>query len=81
MKYMALLILIITLSSCIEPKPEFYKDGKAYYTSKRCVKSHTETRNDYHYGYYLGKFRYHYGPHTVTVCDSSTIDTIQIKDN
>lgn len=70
---------LIFLSCIPERKPEFYKDGKGYYTRVRCVKSHNEIKYGYHYGYHMGKFQNHYGSYNVTVCDSSVTDTIEIK--
>ena len=62
-------------------EPEFYKNGKGYYTQTRCVKYTTEKRWEYHYGYSFmrGKFCWHYGPHNKTICTESIIDTIEIK--
>mgnify|MGYP001274283390 CR=1 FL=1 len=77
------MILIIGLFGigCDDPKPEFSKNGKGYYTKNRCVKSHNETVWDYHWGYswMRGKYCWHYGPHSKTICDQSIIDTIQLK--
>ena len=65
-----------------QPEPEFTIDGIDYYTRKKCLRSVSETTYEYHYGYsYLaGKYQYHYGPITQTVCIEYKIDTIQIKD-
>lgn len=77
-----LIFIILILTSCnLKIKPEFYIDGKPYYTSSRCVESKTTSNWEYHYGYNMmrGKFEFHYGPNTKTECLKSVIDTIEIK--
>ncbi len=77
-----LLGLIILLSACDPIKPDYVdSNGNEYMFSHPCVKSHTETNYGYHYGYNMldGKWNYHYGMETETMCDSVGIDTIQIN--
>lgn len=81
---MKTLILIAFISlflfSCTR-KPEFFIDGKPYYTKKTCIKSVKVKKNGYHYDYNLitGKYDYHFGDYTETKCVSFKIDTIEIK--
>lgn len=79
MKYLLLILTLFTFGCKMEP--EFYIDGKPYYDVERCVKSHTESAYGYHYGYntFRGKYEYHMGHYTKTICDESKIDTIEIK--
>ena len=78
LKFSMLFILLI-LFGCT-PEPEFYINGIPYYTRSRCIESTHETVWEYHYGFsFMGKYEYHYGPHTVTKCIQSTIDTIEIR--
>lgn len=73
-------IIPFILFSC-KPKPQFYINGKPYYTVTSCVKSHAESKYTYHYGYNIlnGKFEWHLGPETVVICDKTRTDTIEIK--
>ncbi len=77
------LVLVLSLLFLIgcKPDPEFYINGKPYYTCSRCVKSHTIRECGYHYGYnpFRGKFEYHFGNYSKTICDESKVDTIEIK--
>lgn len=75
-----LLSLLLSFISC-KPEPEFYINGKPYYTSSRCTKIITENKFGPHYGYNAlsGKFEIHTGSYTETTCIESTIDTIEIK--
>jgi hypothetical protein len=59
--------------------PDFIKDGKEYYVTKNCSVSHTECKLTYHYGYSMGKWKWHYGPEYSHICDKYTIDTVSIK--
>lgn len=60
-------------------EPEFYIDGKPYYTKQRCVKDTTITEWEFHYGYsYRMKFEGHYGSNTKTECLQYVTDTIEI---
>ena len=76
-----LLIGLLFIFGCCKPKPEFYINGKGYYTKTYCLKSHTEYVFDYHYGYNImnGKFQFYLGPHNKTICDEYKNDTILIK--
>ncbi len=81
MKKSLCLLIVILLASC-KPKPEFYIKGKPFYTSTRCVESHSEMKYDYHYGYSFskGKYCYHLGMRNETICDKEVTDTIEIKE-
>lgn len=72
------LLCLLLLLGC-KPEPEFYIDGKPYYTENICVDNHRETEWKYHMGYYMGKYQNHYGPVTTTICDKYVIDTLEIK--
>lgn len=73
-----LIILLFLLITC-KSEPEFYIDGKPYYTQKICVKDTTYQKFELHYGYYFGKYQLHTGYHTVTECLEYKTDTIEIK--
>lgn len=79
-RFLFAIILILFFNSC-EIKPEFYKNGKGYYTRERCLQYKTETVFEYHYGYSImrGKFCWHWGNNTKTKCILSVIDTIEVK--
>lgn len=80
MKKALCLLIVILLASC-KPKPEFYIKGKPFYTSTRCVESHSETTSGYLYGMgYNGKMGYYFGLKTETICDKEVTDTIEIKE-
>ena len=73
---------IILLSACGPIQPDYVDDnGKEYMFSHHCVKSHNESKYEYHYGYNMmaGKFNWHYGLNTETICDSTIADTIEIN--
>jgi len=77
-KYFCLILLLI---GC-EPVYEKTSDGREFYTSEDCIKSHQEKETGYHWGYAFlkGKFCYHwpyqcFNSCTKTICDSSKIDT------
>ncbi len=77
-----LLGLVILLSACDPIKHDYVdKNGKEYLFTHPCVKSHNESKWEYHYGYNMrnGGFDYHYGLNTETICDSVGIDTIEIN--
>ena len=81
-KIIVVAMVLMMLISCDPIKPDYVdKNGKEYLFSHPCVKSHTESRYEYHYGYNMmaGKFNYHYGLNTETICDSVGIDTIEIN--
>jgi hypothetical protein len=75
-----IIILLILFIGC-SPEPEFYINGKPYYTRQRCIESKTETKWEYHYAFDClnGEYKYMYGPKTYTCCIKSTVDTIEIK--
>lgn len=58
-------MIILAWTSC-KPKPEFYINGKPYYTRSVCVESHLELK-------FMGE------PTFETECDKYKIDTIEIK--
>lgn len=72
------ILCLLLLLGC-KPEPEFYIDGKPYYTEKFCVRSHRKTEWEYHYGYYMGKYQNHYGPVTTTICDEYVTKAFEIK--
>lgn len=82
MKSKIYLVLLVLLASC-KPKPEFFIDGKPYYTRTKCVKWEEEYQYNYHLGfnYFTGKYEYHLGPHFESVCKENRTDTIEIKTN
>jgi hypothetical protein len=81
MKYLILLIAIVFTSCEFHPQPEGYINGKPYYTSTNCVKSHTQLKWEYYWGYSIlrGKYCWHWGNNEITICDESKTDTIFIK--
>ncbi len=77
-----ILILTLFLFGCNSPiKPDLVINGKEYVLDENCVKSHDETKFCYHYGYdaWKGKFGFHLGNQTKTICDSTKIDTIEVN--
>lgn len=80
MKKYIFILFTLSLISC-KHEAEFYIDGKPYYTSERCTKTESETKFGPHYGYNFmsGKYEYHLGSYTESVCVESVIDTIEIK--
>ena len=77
-----ILLGCLLLSACDPIQPDYVdKSGREYMFTTYCVKSHSETQSGYFYGYNMlqGKWNYHYGLHTETICDSSAIDTIEIN--
>lgn len=80
--YILILFLLVFLSSCGPSKPDYVdKDGKEYVIFDKCVKSHSETRFGYHYGYnfFSSKYEWHNGTYTETICDEFEYDTIEIN--
>ena len=80
--YILIILLLILFSGCGPQRPDYVDDsGKEYSISERCVKSHTESDYSYHYGYngFSGKFEWHWGWDTKTICDSSILDTTEIN--
>lgn len=74
-----IIIAAFILCSC-ERKPDLIIDGQGYWINSRCVKSHTESRFGSHYGYNFmsGKYEWHTGRYSETICDSTVIDTVKI---
>ncbi len=62
------IIIILVIASIVgcKPKPEFYINGKPYYTRRVCVESHLELK-------FMGE------PTFETECDKYKTDTIEIK--
>lgn len=82
--FCALIIgLLILLVGCGPRKPDYVKDGKEYEIYSHCVKSHTESDYGYHYGYNFlnGKYEWHWGTETTTICDERRTDTVEINLN
>ncbi len=75
------LILLLFLISC-SPEPEFYIDGRPYYTRKYCIKDTSWIEYGYHYGYDLtkGMYHHHMGLHRETRCLEYITDTLLIKE-
>ena len=70
------------LTSCdLRVKPDFTKDGRDYIVRTTCVKSHTESKYGYHYGYSFmrGSFCWHWGYYDEDICDESRLDTIEVN--
>lgn len=77
-KYIILLAAII-LSSC-KREPDITINGQGYWLNHRCAKSHVEKKYGPHYGYdfMTGKYGWHTGSYTETVCDSTVVDTVKV---
>jgi len=77
-----LLALVILVSACGPTHPDYVDDnGKEYVFISQCVKSHSETKFGYHYGYNFmsSKYEWHNGTYTETICDEFKYDTIEIN--
>lgn len=83
MRTLILLTLLITIMGCGPRKPDFVNGGKEYLVYTYCAKSHTITDYGYHYGYNMlsGKYEWHWGTETETICDSTARDTVEINLN
>lgn len=70
----------MVLSGC-KVTPDFTKNGQDYIVTHHCIQSHDTIEYGYHYGYNMmeGKFNYHFGMHTETICDSMKLDTIEVN--
>lgn len=81
MKYLFILLLIVITGCDIAVKPDLVVNGKEYVYRTVCVKSHSETKWEYHYGYNFmdGKFNWHWGNNTTTICDEERIDTVEVN--
>ncbi len=78
-----LIILFIGLFGC-KHEPEFYINGKPYYTNTYCIKSHIIKKNGFHVGATGGipiddSQMLRIGEYEEIVCDKYRIDTIEIK--
>jgi len=76
MKTLILIITILLLTGCVK---KFTKDGIEYKVKTRCLKDTSYTTFEYHYGYWMGKWKYHYGPNTHYECLEYKTDTLQVK--
>lgn len=81
MKYLFILLFLVITGCDVPVKPDYVRDGKEYIFTNPCVKSHVESKYEYHYGYNMmeGKFNWHWGLNNTTICDSTTIDTVEIN--
>lgn len=83
MKNIVSILLTLMLISCGQSriKPDFIKDGHEYVVREKCVKSHKERKYGYHYGWSSWKLKYcwHFGYETKTICDSTSIDTLEVN--
>lgn len=75
-------IVLLALISCAnyEKSP----NGRKYYLSDKCIKSHTERATGYHYGFNLCKMKFemHFPiccSCTNTICDEHKTDTVWIR--
>lgn len=75
-----LVAVFFSITSC-KKEPEFFINGKGYYTQSRCVKDTSYTKFCYHYGYnfFRGKYEMHWGNDRKYECLESVIDTIAVK--
>lgn len=77
-----LLLLFLVFTSCGPQRPDYVDgDGREYSINSRCIKSHTESDYGYHYGYNFmsGKYEWHWGRETKTICDEWVLDTTEIN--
>jgi len=83
MKYLVLLLTLFLFGCNVPTKPDLVINGKEYVLRDKCVKSHEETKFCYHYGWngWRGKFEFHWGNQTKTICDSTSTDTIEVNIN
>lgn len=82
MKQILTIFVTIFLLSCGPWKPDYVDEtGREYSIGRRCVKSHIETKYEYHWGYnsWKGKYEWHWGNNSKNVCDSSVLDTTEIN--
>lgn len=82
-KLIFLIALLLFLIACHSTprKPDLVANGKEFRFRESCVMSHDEIKFGYHYGYDFasGSYRWHFGNHSTTVCDSVKVDTIEIN--
>lgn len=81
MKVIVLLLSLLLVGCYVPTKPDLVVNGKEYLLREECVKSHDETKFCYHYGWnaWRGKFEFHWGNQTKSICDSTSTDTIEIN--
>jgi hypothetical protein len=81
MKKLILFLGLVLFGCNTSRKPDLVIDGREYSLNEKCIKSHQETKFCYHYGWnsWKGKFEFHWGNQTKTICDSTRIDTIEIN--
>jgi hypothetical protein len=81
MKYLFILLFFVLTSCDMVVKPDLVIDGKEYVFRTSCVKSHVESKYEYHYGYNMmsGKFDWHWGLNNNTICDSTAVDTVEVN--
>lgn len=81
MKYLFILLMIVITGCEIVVKPDLVVGGKEYVYRTVCVESHSETKWEYHYGYNFmdGKFNWHWGNNTTTICDKEIVDTVEVN--
>lgn len=71
--------MFISFYGC-KKEPEFFINGKGYYTENKCVKDTSYFKWDYRYGYsYRGKLEFYWGHHLTYECLETAVDTIEIK--
>jgi hypothetical protein len=79
-----LVLFCLLLVSYGPYEPDYVDDNcKEYLIEKICVDSHVETKFGYHYGYNImnGKYEYHFGSYSETICDAYRLDTVEINLN
>lgn len=81
MKNLLIIFLLLIVGCDYAVKPDLVKDGKEYVILSRCVQSHTESKYEYHYGYNFmdGKYNWHWGLNSESVCDKSVWDTVEVN--
>jgi hypothetical protein len=78
MRFLFIVIIALGFVSC-KREPEFYINGKPYYTENKCIKDTTYKVYGYHFGYHFGKLKWHLGFYKKHKCLEETIDTIPIN--
>lgn len=80
-KYLVTFLIFIAGCTIAPKKPDLVLNGREYIFDKKCIKSHTESDYEWHYGYntWRGKWEWHWGMNTETICDEYKIDTIEIN--
>jgi len=70
---------VLLLIGCEPRKPDFVRNGKSYRIDTHCEEYKTETKFEYHYGFWMGKWCWHLGPRTVKTCVLYKTDTTEMK--